>query len=36
MHGTISLDENRCKGCELRTLVCPKGKIRMSYRFTPR
>ena len=36
MHGTITLDENRCKGCALCTFVCPKGLIQMSDRFTPR
>jgi 2-oxoglutarate ferredoxin oxidoreductase subunit delta len=36
MRGTISIDENRCKGCELCTTVCPKDLIHMSDRFTAR
>jgi 2-oxoglutarate ferredoxin oxidoreductase subunit delta len=36
MRGTIVVDENRCKGCELCTSVCPKGVIEMAERFTPR
>jgi 2-oxoglutarate ferredoxin oxidoreductase subunit delta len=36
MRGTIVVDENRCKGCELCMSVCPKGVIEMADRFTPR
>jgi 2-oxoglutarate ferredoxin oxidoreductase subunit delta len=36
MRGTIVIDENRCKGCELCTTVCPKDVIHMADRFTPR
>jgi len=36
MRGTIVIDENRCKGCELCTTVCPKDIIHMADRFTPR
>jgi 2-oxoglutarate ferredoxin oxidoreductase subunit delta len=36
MRGTISIDENRCKGCELCTAVCPKDLIHMADRFTTR
>jgi 2-oxoglutarate ferredoxin oxidoreductase subunit delta len=36
MRGTIVVDENRCKGCELCTSVCPKGVIEMADYFTPR
>jgi 2-oxoglutarate ferredoxin oxidoreductase subunit delta len=36
MRGTIVIDENRCKGCTLCTLACPKDVIEMAERFTPR
>jgi 2-oxoglutarate ferredoxin oxidoreductase subunit delta len=36
MRGTIAIDINRCKGCELCTVVCPKGIIEMAEQFTPR
>jgi 2-oxoglutarate ferredoxin oxidoreductase subunit delta len=36
MRGTIVIDENRCKGCELCTTVCPKDLIHMGESFTPR
>ena len=36
MRGTIVIDENRCKGCELCTEVCPKDLINIADRFTPR
>ena len=36
MRGTIVIDENRCKGCELCTTVCPKDLIHMADRFTAR
>lgn len=36
MRGTIVIDSNRCKGCELCTLVCPKNVISMAEHFTPR
>ncbi|HEX2913422.1 MAG TPA: ferredoxin family protein [Chloroflexia bacterium] len=36
MRGTIKIDENRCKGCELCTSVCPKDLISMATYFTPR
>jgi 2-oxoglutarate ferredoxin oxidoreductase subunit delta len=36
MRGTIVIDENRCKGCELCTSACPKDLIQMADRFTPR
>jgi 2-oxoglutarate ferredoxin oxidoreductase subunit delta len=31
--GTIVIDDERCKGCGLCTIVCPKGLIQMSKRF---
>ena len=36
MRGTISINEDRCKGCELCTTVCPKAIIHMADYFTPR
>ena len=36
MRGTIVVDTNRCKGCELCTFVCPKEIISMADHFTPR
>ncbi len=36
MRGTIFIDENRCKGCELCTFVCPKHLIGIAETFTPR
>ena len=36
MRGTIAVDENRCKGCELCATVCPKQLIHMAAHFTPR
>ncbi|MEO8285235.1 MAG: ferredoxin family protein [Chloroflexota bacterium] len=36
MRGTITIDENRCKGCELCTAVCPKHLIHMSGSFSMR
>lgn len=36
MRGAIRIDENRCKGCELCTGVCPKHVISMADFFTPR
>jgi len=36
MRGTIAIDEDRCKGCELCTLVCNKHVIVMADYFTPR
>ncbi len=36
MRGTIVIDDNRCKGCELCTFVCPKKVIDMADYFTPR
>lgn len=36
MRGTIVIDENRCKGCELCTGVCPKNVIHMADYFTSR
>ncbi len=36
MRGAIRIDENRCKGCELCTAVCPKDVITMADYFTPR
>lgn len=35
-HGTIVINEDRCKGCELCTTVCPKDLIHMADYFTPR
>jgi 2-oxoglutarate ferredoxin oxidoreductase subunit delta len=29
--GTIYIDEERCKGCELCTTVCPQAVIRMDH-----
>lgn len=34
--GTITIDENICKGCELCTSVCPKDLIRMGTNFSAR
>ena len=34
--GTIKIDENRCKGCELCTSVCPKDLIHMAEYFSAR
>jgi 2-oxoglutarate ferredoxin oxidoreductase subunit delta len=34
--GTIIVDENRCKGCELCTGVCPKKLIQMATYFSAR
>ena len=36
MRGTIVVDENHCKGCELCVFVCPKGIITLAKQFTPR
>ncbi len=36
MRGTIVVDENRCKGCELCKVFCPKAVIEMADYFTPR
>lgn len=36
MRGTIVIDQNRCKGCELCTFVCPKHLVGMADTFTPR
>lgn len=30
IYGAIQVDEERCKGCELCTVACPKGIIQMS------
>ncbi len=35
-YGTIVINEDRCKGCELCTAVCPKDLIHMAVYFTPR
>lgn len=34
--GTITIDDNWCKGCELCTTVCPKGLIKMAKHFSAR
>ncbi len=34
--GTITIDDNICKGCELCTCVCPKNLIQMSKSFSSR
>ncbi len=34
--GTITIDENLCKGCELCTSVCTKGLIQMAGYFSAR
>lgn len=34
--GTITIDEDRCKGCELCTSVCPKNLIKMATYFSAR
>jgi 2-oxoglutarate ferredoxin oxidoreductase subunit delta len=34
--GTIVINENRCKGCELCTTVCPKDLIHMASSFGAR
>lgn len=36
MRGTVVIDEDRCKGCELCTFVCPKHLLGMAETFTPR
>jgi 2-oxoglutarate ferredoxin oxidoreductase subunit delta len=36
MRGTIRIDEDRCKGCELCAFVCPKHVIEIANYFTPR
>lgn len=36
MRGTIVIDQDRCKGCELCTFVCPKHLIGIAETFTPR
>lgn len=36
MRGTIVIDKDRCKGCELCTFVCPKHLIGMADTFTAR
>lgn len=36
MRGTISVDEDRCKGCELCITVCPKGLISQASYFNHR
>ena len=36
MRGTITIDDNRCKGCELCTYVCPKKVIELADYFTAR
>ncbi len=36
MRGTIKIDENRCKGCELCITACPKDLIQLADTFTPR
>lgn len=36
MRGTIVIDEDRCKGCELCTFVCPKHLLAVAETFTPR
>ncbi|HUS71413.1 MAG TPA: 4Fe-4S dicluster domain-containing protein [Anaerolineae bacterium] len=30
---TIVIDEDRCKGCQLCTTVCPKDLVRMAKNF---
>ncbi len=32
--GTITIDEKRCKGCELCTTVCPKDLIHVATHFS--
>lgn len=34
--GTITIDDHRCKGCELCTSVCPKDLIQMATHFSAR
>jgi 2-oxoglutarate ferredoxin oxidoreductase subunit delta len=34
--GTITIDENRCKGCELCTSVCPKDLIQIANHLSAR
>lgn len=36
MKGTIVINEDRCKGCELCTGACPKHIIEMANHFTSR
>lgn len=31
--GRIVIDEERCKGCELCTIPCPKGLVKMTDHF---
>ena len=33
MPGRISIEEARCKGCQLCTTVCPKQLVRMAEHF---
>lgn len=33
VHGYIEIDQERCKGCELCTTVCPRHLIAMSARI---
>lgn len=33
MAGRISIDERRCKGCQLCTTVCPKRLVSMAEHF---
>jgi len=30
---TIVIDEERCKGCQLCTMACPKGLVKMAEHF---
>jgi 2-oxoglutarate ferredoxin oxidoreductase subunit delta len=34
--GTVVIDTNRCKGCELCTTVCPQGVLVMAETFNAR
>jgi 2-oxoglutarate ferredoxin oxidoreductase subunit delta len=33
---TIVIDEEKCKGCQLCTMVCPKDLVKMADRFNPK
>lgn len=36
IHGSITVDENRCKGCGLCVTVCPKHVLELAHHFNAR